>query len=57
MFPGDLGADEIEVLGPPRVTHGAASDVRAWWPACADHTYGDGISDDAARHVPEAVSS
>lgn len=20
----------------PRVTHGAASDVRAWWPACVD---------------------
>lgn len=55
MFPGDLGADEIEVLGPPRVTHGAASDVRAWWPACADHTYGDGLSVDAARCVPEVA--
>lgn len=51
MFPGDLGADDFEALGPPRVTHGVASDVRAWWPACADHTYGDGLSVDAARCV------
>lgn len=21
----------------PRLTHGAATDVRAWWPACTDH--------------------
>lgn len=27
------------VFGPGvrRATHGAATDVRAWWPACADH--------------------
>lgn len=38
----------------PRVAHSAASDVRAWWPACRDHTYGDPrLSADAARHVPE----
>lgn len=23
----------------PRVTNSAASDIRAWWPACRDHTY------------------
>ena len=57
LFPGDSGADEIDLIGPPRVTHGAASDCRAWWPACTDHTYGDpGLSEDAARCVPEAVS-
>lgn len=37
----------------PRVSHGAGTDIRAWWPACADHEYGDpGMSADAARHVP-----
>ncbi|HZN72487.1 MAG TPA: hypothetical protein VFC00_12525 [Micromonosporaceae bacterium] len=39
---------------PPRVTHGAATDVRRWWPACTDHSYGDPrLSEDAARYVPE----
>lgn len=56
VHPGDLGADEIDLLGPPRVTHGAASDCRSWWPGCTDHTYGDRVSDDAARHVPEAAA-
>lgn len=38
----------------PRISHSAASDCRAWWPACTDHSYGDpGVSDDAARWVPE----
>lgn len=37
----------------PRVTHGPASDVRAWWPACPEYVPGDsGLSPDAARHVP-----
>jgi hypothetical protein len=41
---------------PPRVTHGAATDCRAWWPACLNHVYGDpALSDDAARHVPEPL--
>lgn len=36
-----------------RITHGAGTDVRAWWPACRDHTYGDpSLSADAARCVP-----
>ncbi len=42
----------------PRVTSGAGSDVRRWWPGCADHVYGDpGLSSDAARWVPEAVGA
>jgi hypothetical protein len=40
----------------PRITHGAGTDVRAVWPACVDHSYGDpALSDDAARHVPEPL--
>ncbi len=36
-----------------RVTHGAGTDVRAWWPACCGHTYGDqAVGPDAARYVP-----
>lgn len=38
----------------PRVTNGAGSDVRAWWPACPDYSPGDtGLSPDAARSIPE----
>jgi hypothetical protein len=37
----------------PRVSHGAGTDVRAWWPACKDHEWGDPLSDDAARWVPD----
>lgn len=55
--PGGRSAEEYEKNGPPYVTHGAASDVRAWWPGCVEHVYGDPkLSPDAARHVPEAVS-
>ncbi len=38
----------------PWVTHGPASDVRAWWPACPDYSPGDSLSPDAARSIPEA---
>lgn len=41
------------VMGAPRATHSAASDVRAWWPACTDYSPGDRISPDAARSIPE----
>lgn len=42
--------------GPPRVTNGAGTDVRAWWPGCVDHEYGEPkLSDDAARWVPEVA--
>ena len=36
----------------PSITHGAATDVRAWWPACRGYEPGDDISDDAARCIP-----
>lgn len=39
-----------------RVTHGPASDVRAWWPACTDYSPGDSLSPDAARYIPEGVA-
>lgn len=41
-----------------RVSHGAGTDVRAWWPACRDYSPGEpGLSPDAARFVPEAVGA
>lgn len=42
---------------PPRASRGGGTDVRRWWPACADYSPGDGaVSADAARYIPEAVS-
>lgn len=39
-----------------RITHGAATDVRAWWPACRDWEPGDNsLSLDAARWIPEVA--
>jgi hypothetical protein len=36
------------------VAHSAASDVRAWWPGCRKHEYGDPkLSPDAARSGPQ----
>lgn len=36
-----------------RVTHSASSDVRAWWPGCSQHEWGDtGLSPDAMRSGP-----
>lgn len=36
-----------------RLTHGAGTDVRAWWPACVDYSAGDpALSADAARWTP-----
>lgn len=41
------------VDGPTRISHGAATDIRAWWPACPDHEWGDPkLSPDAARSGP-----
>ncbi|HET7386915.1 MAG TPA: hypothetical protein VFJ19_09670 [Nocardioidaceae bacterium] len=41
-----------------RVSHGAASDVRAWWPACRDYSPGDtSLSPDAARSLPGEVGA
>lgn len=57
QFSGAMGADEVTVSAPPRATRGAASDCKAWWPGCTDHSYGDRrVSDDAARWVPEAAT-
>lgn len=54
--PGLMDAAAYERSGPPRVSHSEATDVRAWWPACVDHDYGDPkLSPDAARCVPEAA--
>lgn len=36
----------------PRLTDGAGSDVRAWWPACPDYSPSARVSGDAARYVP-----
>ena len=51
-YPKCLWRDDND--GPsPRVSHGAGTDVRAWWPACRDYTPGDpNLSLDAARWVP-----
>lgn len=47
------GWDVERMHGWPRVTHGAATDVRAWWRACTDHEWGDNaVSPDAARWRP-----
>ena len=44
--------------GWPRASHGAATDVRAWWPACTDHEYGDPkLSPDAARSGPVVAAA
>jgi hypothetical protein len=38
-------------IGP--ITGGVGTDVRAWWPACRDHEWGDPkLSPDAARSGP-----
>lgn len=51
--PGGRSAEEYEHLGPPRISHGPGTDVKAAWPACTDHEHGDPrISLDAARWSP-----
>ncbi len=41
------------VDGYERLSHSAASDVRAWWPGCPRHEWGDPkLSPDAARSGP-----
>jgi hypothetical protein len=41
----------------PRVTQSAASDCRAWWPACREYSPGESGSDDAARWIPELATA
>lgn len=50
---GATNETDTEPAVAPRVSHGAGTDVRRWWPACADHSPGDpGVSADAARCTP-----
>ncbi|WP_431897850.1 hypothetical protein [Nonomuraea sp. bgisy101] len=53
VFPGGSSAEQYETLGPPRVSHGEASDVRSWWPACRDHEPGDTRLPGSMRWVPD----
>lgn len=45
---------ETSSRGPyPRVSFGDGTQIRAWWPACVDHEWGDNqLSPDAARSGP-----
>ncbi len=36
-----IGWDGEPRTEPPRASHGAATDCRAWWPACTDHEWKD----------------
>jgi hypothetical protein len=57
MLPSPLvGADASSDRIYSRATHSAASDVRAWWPACRDYSPGDSLSPDAARSIPAPVT-
>lgn len=57
IFPNPLaGADAPASQIYNRASHSAASDVRAWWPACRDYSPGDSISPDAARSIPGSAS-
>lgn len=38
---GNRTYPKCTVGGGARMTHGEASDVRAWWPACREHAYGE----------------
>jgi hypothetical protein len=38
-YPKCVLANPSRQLGVGRLTHGAATDVRRWWPACTDHEY------------------
>lgn len=53
VHPDSIGADHYETDGPLRLSHSAATDVRAWWPACVDYDAGDPrMSPDAHRNIP-----
>lgn len=41
----------------PYMTHSAATDVRAWWPACRDYSPSDRLSSDAARYIPSGAGA
>lgn len=49
-YPKCLFGETNEDNRPPRASHGGATDVRAWWPACTDYSPGaPTVSPDAAR--------
>jgi hypothetical protein len=51
---GHHDSSDVErgVVALRNVSHGAATDVRAWWPACAGYEAGDlSVSRDAARSM------
>lgn len=51
--PRGMSAEQYETTQPRLIRHSAATDVRAWWPACTDYSPGDpALSPDAARWVP-----
>lgn len=59
-FPTSTDAAEVgsPYFTPDRVSHSAASDVRAWWPGCTEHEWGDPkLGPDAARSGPQAVGA
>lgn len=46
-------AQTRDLKAPSRVSHGAGTDIRKWWPGCRDHEFGDNdLSPDAARSGP-----
>jgi hypothetical protein len=54
-IPASTDASDLEGprFLPTRISHSSASDVRAWWPGCTDHEWGDPkLSPDAARCRP-----
>lgn len=54
-FPKCVRGSTVEA-GAPFVTHSAATDVRAWWPACVGYSPGaNDVSHDAARNIPDGA--
>lgn len=56
-FPGvGMGPEDLRKHGYPRVSRGAATDCRAWWPGCTDHEWGDPrMGPDAFRSGPSSA--
>ena len=56
VHPGGYSGEDVVTLPPLWHSHSAATDVRAWWPACTDYDAGDaGLSADASRQWPEGT--
>jgi hypothetical protein len=53
---GGHDAANVDLNDVRNVSHGGATDVRAWWPACAGYEAGDQqLSPDAARQIGGAA--